>query len=202
MMDAHTNTLTASTVDVRGVQFPAITGSVLNLTVILDSQSMLPYIIRAYENHHIYGNSCNDLVVYTHTSVGGVQLPRRLNSCTMRKTCCLMPSSAMCRPILLFLRDSLTAFRPRRSAIPSCRYLRPRPCSRRSMEMQKCLNSGRYSLLDAVRQDARLTSLNSQNFLCYGGYPGKFSNVTVTQPLPGVPNFIISCSTMLPQMCN
>lgn len=78
MMDGHQTTLNTLQVEVRGIQYPALTDSTLNLTVILEPSSMLPYIIRAYEDHQIFGPSVNDLVVYNYTSLGGVQLPRRL----------------------------------------------------------------------------------------------------------------------------
>ncbi len=57
---------------------PSITDEVLNLTVILDRATMLPRIIRAYEDHYIYGPSTNDFVIYNYTSIGGLQLPQRL----------------------------------------------------------------------------------------------------------------------------
>jgi hypothetical protein len=78
MMDAHAQALTSHDVEVRGVKYPSITDESLNLTVILDPKTSLPYIIRAYEDHHIYGPSKNDFVVYNYTSVGGLQLPRRV----------------------------------------------------------------------------------------------------------------------------
>jgi hypothetical protein len=78
MMDAHKDRLTAAQVEVRGVSYPSITDTSLNLTAILDPNTKLPYIIRAYEDHYIYGHSTNDFVVYNYTSIGGLQLPRRV----------------------------------------------------------------------------------------------------------------------------
>ena len=78
MMESHQSGLSTSEVEVRGVMYPAVTDGTLNITVIIDPSSMLPYIIRAYEDHQIFGPSVNDLVVYNYTSLGGVQLPRRL----------------------------------------------------------------------------------------------------------------------------
>ena len=78
MMESHRQDLQFSSVTVRGVQYPSIVDNKLNLTVVLDPESKLPYLVRAYEDHHIFGYSANDLVVYNYTSLGGVQLPRRL----------------------------------------------------------------------------------------------------------------------------
>ena len=77
-MQANGNFLNASIVQVRKNSYPAITDNKLNLTVIFDPVTYLPYTIRAYEDHLIYGRSTNDLVVYNYTSVAGVQLPQRI----------------------------------------------------------------------------------------------------------------------------
>ena len=54
--------------------------NILNLTVIFDANTTLPYIIRSYEDHGIYGPSTNDLVLYNYTSVNGVMYPRRFHT--------------------------------------------------------------------------------------------------------------------------
>ena len=77
-MQANTKHITASTIQVRKNSYPALTDNKLNLTVLLDPVTYLPYSIRAYEDHHIYGMSANDLVVYNYTTVAGVQLPQRI----------------------------------------------------------------------------------------------------------------------------
>ncbi|RBQ72874.1 hypothetical protein FVER14953_20555 [Fusarium verticillioides] len=43
----------------------------------LPADTKLPYIIRSYEYHGIYGNSTQDLVVYNYTTVDGVKFPGR-----------------------------------------------------------------------------------------------------------------------------
>jgi hypothetical protein len=78
MMQANSAFTTASMITVRDVQYPSITDNSLNLTVILDPTTHLPYLIRTYEDHHIFGKSSNDFVVYNYTAVGGVQIPRRI----------------------------------------------------------------------------------------------------------------------------
>jgi hypothetical protein len=35
-------------------------------------------VTRAYEDHHIFGHSTNDFVLYNYASVGEVQIPRRI----------------------------------------------------------------------------------------------------------------------------
>jgi hypothetical protein len=65
-------------ITVRSLEYPSVTDSNLNLTVIFDPETYLPYLIRAYEDHHVFGKSSNDFVVYNYTSVAGVQIPRRI----------------------------------------------------------------------------------------------------------------------------
>lgn len=47
------------------------------MTVLFDPDTYLPHIIRVYEDHHIFGNSTSDFVVYNYTTVAGVKFPRR-----------------------------------------------------------------------------------------------------------------------------
>ena len=68
--------LTASTLVSHGVEYPAVTA--FNITVAVDSKTSLPHIIRAYEDHHIFGHSNSDYIVYNYTSVGGLQIPQRI----------------------------------------------------------------------------------------------------------------------------
>lgn len=65
-------------ITVRNLKYPSVTDNSLNLTVIFDPTTYLPYLIRAYEDHHIFGTSSNDFVVYNYTSVGGVQFAHRV----------------------------------------------------------------------------------------------------------------------------
>lgn len=53
---------------------------ILNLTVILNPQTYLPYIIRSIEYHYVFGESYHDLMVYNYTSVSGIQFPRRFKT--------------------------------------------------------------------------------------------------------------------------
>lgn len=52
----------------------------LDVTIIFDPSSNLPYIIRSYEDHNIFGPSTSDLQVYNYTSVNGIMFPQRFVS--------------------------------------------------------------------------------------------------------------------------
>ena len=58
--------------------FPAVYDRSLNLTVIFDPETYLPYIIRAPENHLIYGPSTNDFLVTNYTTVAGMKFPQNV----------------------------------------------------------------------------------------------------------------------------
>ena len=73
-----TPTLIASNLKIRGVEYPALTDAYLNITVAFDPETYLPYVVRAYEEHAIYGNSTSDYTLYNYTKVGGVQFPQRI----------------------------------------------------------------------------------------------------------------------------
>ncbi|CAI6031735.1 unnamed protein product [Clonostachys chloroleuca] len=48
---------------------------VFDITIIFDSSSQLPHIIRAEENHMIYGPSTNDLYLSSYKTVEGIKFP-------------------------------------------------------------------------------------------------------------------------------
>ncbi|RSL96332.1 hypothetical protein CDV31_013510 [Fusarium ambrosium] len=52
----------------------------LELAVMFDPDSNLPYMIRSYENHPIFGPSTNDLLMMNYTSIQGVQFPRQFKT--------------------------------------------------------------------------------------------------------------------------
>ncbi|KAF5236593.1 hypothetical protein FANTH_11204 [Fusarium anthophilum] len=60
-----------------GLKLPAVHDKTLDLTVLFNPDTKLPYIIRSYEDHGIFGNSTQDLVVYNYTTVDGVEFPGR-----------------------------------------------------------------------------------------------------------------------------
>lgn len=56
--------------------FPAVTDKSLKITVIFDPESFLPYLVRSYEDHLIFGRSTNDYVLTNYTEIGGIKFPR------------------------------------------------------------------------------------------------------------------------------
>ena len=77
-MANHSDAISSGTASLNNVSFPAVRDSVLGLTVLFDPITNLPYVIRAYENHAIFGNSTNDLLVYNYTTVNGMKFPERV----------------------------------------------------------------------------------------------------------------------------
>ncbi|KAJ4162938.1 hypothetical protein NW754_014359 [Fusarium falciforme] len=65
---------------VSGQKLPAVYDATLDLTVILDPKTYLPYIIRSYENHKIFGRSTHDLLLQDYALVDGIMLPRRFKT--------------------------------------------------------------------------------------------------------------------------
>lgn len=59
-----------------GRNYPAVTDSALNLTIIFDPDTYLPSRVRAYEYHPILGPSTNDILLYNYTTVDGIGLPQ------------------------------------------------------------------------------------------------------------------------------
>lgn len=49
----------------------------LDITIIFDPLSHLPYIIRSYEDNNVFGRSTSDLQIYNYTLVDGVMFPQR-----------------------------------------------------------------------------------------------------------------------------
>jgi hypothetical protein len=57
-----------------------VNDEILNITVIFDPSTDLPYIIRSYEDHPIFGLSTNDLQLSNYTSIDGVFFPQRFQT--------------------------------------------------------------------------------------------------------------------------
>ena len=80
MMQADKASTEFSTIAVRGISYPALTDRRTNITVIFDPDTYLPYLIRSYEDHQIFGRSTNDYVVYNYTTAAGIQVPQRIKT--------------------------------------------------------------------------------------------------------------------------
>ncbi|KAH9225404.1 hypothetical protein K456DRAFT_1731948 [Colletotrichum gloeosporioides 23] len=63
-----------------GVELHGVHDDSLNLTVLFNPDTNLPYIIRSYEDHPFFGASTHDLLVYDYAEVGGVQAPQRFKT--------------------------------------------------------------------------------------------------------------------------
>ncbi|KAF9878639.1 hypothetical protein CkaCkLH20_04131 [Colletotrichum karsti] len=63
-----------------GVELAGVHDNALNLTVLFDPVTNLPYIIRSYEDHPFFGASTHDLLVHDYTEVNGVQIPQRFKT--------------------------------------------------------------------------------------------------------------------------
>lgn len=77
-MQSHVDVLKETTVEYQYIKLPALTDGLLNLTVIFDAHTNLPYVVRAVEDNKLFGTSNNDLVLHNYTTVGGLQLPQRM----------------------------------------------------------------------------------------------------------------------------
>ncbi|CAG9990374.1 unnamed protein product [Clonostachys byssicola] len=62
-------------VEINGIVMPAVYDPVFDITIIFDSSSHLPHIVRAEENHMIYGPSTNDLYLSSYKAVEGIKFP-------------------------------------------------------------------------------------------------------------------------------
>ncbi|RTE68868.1 hypothetical protein BHE90_016758 [Fusarium euwallaceae] len=80
--DNHTVRMERTT---DGKEHEAIYDETLDLSVLLDDVTHLPYIIRSYENHNFFGPSTHDLFLSDYVSVEGVKFPRRLQTIYNRK---------------------------------------------------------------------------------------------------------------------
>lgn len=58
----------------------AVHDDTLDLTVLFDPATNLPYIIRSYEDHPIFGKSTHDLLVHDYNEVKGFQVPQRFKT--------------------------------------------------------------------------------------------------------------------------
>ncbi|KAB2100513.1 hypothetical protein AG0111_0g11620 [Alternaria gaisen] len=55
---------------------PAVFDQSLNISVLFDPDTYLPFAIRTYEDHPFFGPSTNDLRVYDYIRVDGLMIPR------------------------------------------------------------------------------------------------------------------------------
>jgi hypothetical protein len=138
--------------------------SVLDLTIIFNTTSHLPYIIRSNEDHYIFGRSSNDLLVYNYTRTAGVLFPRRTKQ--------IYNNYAL-------LEDTVVE-----EVIVNQEY---------PPDYFEGLSANEYTLAKAAPVNdpeysrAELSEWNS-NLLWGGKYTGTLANVSTTHPIKGLAN--------------
>ncbi|RTE84456.1 hypothetical protein BHE90_001057 [Fusarium euwallaceae] len=75
LLEMEMHRLTRTTVAINNVEFPAVHDHNLDIVVAFDLETKLPYIIRSFEDHAIFGRTENDLRLYNYTEVDGIQFP-------------------------------------------------------------------------------------------------------------------------------
>ncbi|KAM0415661.1 hypothetical protein ACHAPT_013388 [Fusarium lateritium] len=68
-----------------GKEHRAIYDRILDISVLLDEETHLPYLIRSYENHSFFGPSTNDLFLNDYVTVRGIKSPSRFQTIYNRK---------------------------------------------------------------------------------------------------------------------
>jgi hypothetical protein len=74
----YSNATLYQSIDVNGIQMPAVRDPRLDLAMILHPSTLLPYIIRTGEDHFIYGSSTSDLYLSDYKSVDGIMFPHQV----------------------------------------------------------------------------------------------------------------------------
>ncbi|KAF5244602.1 hypothetical protein FAUST_2118 [Fusarium austroamericanum] len=84
----NTTSVSVSNEEINGVYFRAVQDIQHGITVIMDSKSNMPYIVRTIESHPIYGNTTKDLYLSNYKEVEGIKFPHFIqtiyNSTTQR----------------------------------------------------------------------------------------------------------------------
>ncbi|KAH7139969.1 hypothetical protein B0J13DRAFT_478345 [Dactylonectria estremocensis] len=74
------NATSASEMTINNVKLLSVHDSDLDLTVIFDPATNLPYIVRTFEDHAIYGASTFDLYLNDYKTVEGLNFPHQIQS--------------------------------------------------------------------------------------------------------------------------
>ncbi|KAH7265979.1 hypothetical protein NW759_008042 [Fusarium solani] len=146
-----------------GKKHRAIYDKTLDISVLLDEDTKLPYLIRSYENHSFFGPSTNDLFLKDYVTVKGVKFPRRFQTIYNRKH--LLTEYSVARVLV-------------NTGIPSAHFDGP---------------PGRLLTAHVPRRDILYgfaeIGENNAYYRWTGQYTGTFANLKATQPwkdLPGV----------------
>ena len=198
-MLGHSKNLSSGVTSFQGVQFPAVTDSTLGLTVLFNSSTSLPYVIRAYEDHAILGRSTNDIALYNYTTASTVKVPRRIayfyNNDSLLVDA-LFGNPTINPTLAAGYFDGLPLSEVNNTG--SMRQPAPAALSKVYGDAEVFENTS----VPRVRALFKLTlnnSLCSQNLLWNGGYTGTLANLKVDKPMPDLPNLYHLVFTDAPQ---
>lgn len=77
----HPKSLTADQIYYHSAgPYPSVHDRSLNLTVLFDPETYLPFVVRAYENPRLFGPSTNDFVLNNYTVVDDIHIPRAVHT--------------------------------------------------------------------------------------------------------------------------
>ncbi|KAF4446985.1 hypothetical protein F53441_9456 [Fusarium austroafricanum] len=74
------NTFSLAKVNINGIDFPAVLDTYYQITVIMDPNTYLPYIVRRAEEHPIYGSSTKDFYLSSYKKVQGIMFPHTIQT--------------------------------------------------------------------------------------------------------------------------
>ncbi|UKZ48031.1 hypothetical protein TrVGV298_002267 [Trichoderma virens] len=150
--------------------YPSVHDHSLNLTVLFDPETYLPFVVRAYENHRIFGPSTNDYILANYSVIDGLRIPQTVHTLYNEGN-------------LLFhtIRDAIT-INPQFEAGyfdglsndqigQTGSQLKPTPAE----------SSSEYDPAEVFE--------NNENLVWYGPYPGSLETLNVSRPVAGLPNF-------------
>lgn len=135
----------------------------LDVTIIFDPSSHLPYIIRSYEDNHVFGPSTSDLQIYNYTSVDGIMFPQSFQ---------WIYNGAV-------LEDYLVSDITVNPDFPAD-YFDGLPAGAPGLPKAAPEKSDEYG-------HAELGEFSS-NMLWGGAYSGTFANLSAVNPIAGLPN--------------
>ncbi|KAG7424614.1 hypothetical protein Forpi1262_v014442 [Fusarium oxysporum f. sp. raphani] len=125
----------------------------------LPADTKLPYIIRSYEDHGIYGKSTQDLLVYNYTSIDGVKFPSRFKTIYNKQH------------ILMDYQVDTVIINP---------DLDPQ-----FFDGPRGRDAASYPTRDSSYDFSEIGEWYS-NYLWSGAYRGTLTNISATTPLPGM----------------
>ena len=142
----------------------AVHDSTLDLTMIFDPATNLPYIIRSTEDHYVFGPSTSDFLVYNYTSEAGVMFPRHFKTIYNDQ---------------YLLEDFIVSEVSANPTFPTD-FFQGAPANESMTPKVAPAKVDGYSHAEIGEWSA--------NMLWAGNYTGTLANLSATHPLPDVPN--------------